>query len=371
LSLLAKWPDFSSRNVATLLRREIERSDGPEIWLGATVVEFILQADGRFAGAVSKNMNGKSLRVGARHAVVAAGAIESTRLLLLLDLRHDERIFKPHSVLGRYFYDHISLQTADVQVDDARALNRIIGFRFEGKTMRNLRFVPTAILRKKNDLPNAFLHISFTSAFPSGFDALRAILRRRQEGRVPSGSDLAMLASSLPWLARAVWWRLAKKRLLFPPQCVFHLNTVVEQQPLWRNRMALSSERKDALGVPLATIDWQVSDADARHVIALTEHFVRFWENSVLAPLARLKIKPGLALMDRLADEGGIYHPGGTTRMGKSPNEAVVDKNLQTFAVPNLSILATSVFPTGGGSNPTMTLLMAAFRLADHISSLK
>ena len=317
--LLAKWPDFASRNVATLLRQEIERSDGPEIWLGATVVDFILQADGRFSAAVSKNMNGRSLRIGARHAIVAAGAIESTRLLLLMDLRHDERIFKPHSVLGHYFYDHISLQTADVQVDDARALNRIIGFRFEGRTMRNLRFAPTAIFRKKNDLPNAFLHISFTSDFPSGFDALRAILRRRQEGRVPSGSDLAMLASSLPWLARAVWWRLAKKRLLFPPQCVFHLNTVVEQQPLSRNRIALSSERKDVLGVPLATIDWQIGDADARHVIALTEHFTRFWETSVLAPLARLKIKPGLALMDRLADEGGIYHPGGTTRMGGAP----------------------------------------------------
>ena len=53
--------------------------------------------------------------------------------------------------------------------------------------------------------------------------------------------------------------------------------------------------------------------------------------------------------------------------MGASPKMGVVDKDLRTFRAPNLSVLATSVFPSGGGANPTMMLMMAALRLADRL----
>ncbi len=160
---------------------------------------------------------------------------------------------------------------------------------------------------------------------------------------------------------------MVEKRLLFPPRSTHHLHMVVEQEPLARNRIALSPDRADVFGSPLATIDWRVGATAAQHSIALTKHFLQFWANSVLAPLARLEIEPTPKIIDGLKSGGSIYHPGGSTRMGRSSSEAVVDENLRTFAVPNLNVLATSVFPTGGGANPTMMLLMAAFRLADRL----
>ena len=287
---LAKWPPFVNRNMATLLRRDIQRESGPEVWLGATVCEFSLEPSGRLGSVAANSLNGRRLSIKAREVVFAAGAIESTRLLLLVDRQHDDRLFEPHGILGRYFYDHLSVPTARVTVRDARRLNQITGFRFEGKTMRNLRFEPSFELRKQHGLPTGFAHISFVSESPSGFDALRSILRGRQEGKLPSVRDATLLASSVPWLASALWWRVVEKRLLFPPRSTHHLHMVVEQEPLARNRIALSSDRADVFGSPLATIDWRVGETAAQHSIALTKHFLQFWANSVLAPLARLEI---------------------------------------------------------------------------------
>ena len=61
------------------------------------------------------------------------------------------------------------------------------------------------------------------------------------------------------------------------------------------------------------------------------------------------------------------YHIMGGSRMSNSPNDGVVDTNLNVFGISNLSIASLSVFPTGGVSNPTLTLMMLALRLADRL----
>jgi choline dehydrogenase-like flavoprotein len=54
--------------------------------------------------------------------------------------------------------------------------------------------------------------------------------------------------------------------------------------------------------------------------------------------------------------------------MGTNVSRGVVDGELRTFGVPNLTVISTATFPTGGGSNPTMMLMMAALRAAERIS---
>jgi choline dehydrogenase-like flavoprotein len=63
----------------------------------------------------------------------------------------------------------------------------------------------------------------------------------------------------------------------------------------------------------------------------------------------------------------GIGHPAGTLRMGEASRTAIVDRNLRTFAFPNLFVLSTAVFPTIGHAQPTLTLVALAARLANHI----
>jgi choline dehydrogenase-like flavoprotein len=63
-------------------------------------------------------------------------------------------------------------------------------------------------------------------------------------------------------------------------------------------------------------------------------------------------------------------HNLGTTRMGTSKSDSVVDRDCKVHTLENLFVAGSSVFPTGGHANPTLSIVMLACRLADHISKL-
>ena len=57
----------------------------------------------------------------------------------------------------------------------------------------------------------------------------------------------------------------------------------------------------------------------------------------------------------------------GTTRMHADPKQGVVDENCRVHSIANLYVAGSSVFPTGGANNPTLTIVALASRLANHI----
>jgi hypothetical protein len=86
------------------------------------------------------------------------------------------------------------------------------GFRFEGRSMRNLRFELAEDPAIRAQVPPGFAHIAFTSPQGSGFDALRTLYRELQQRRWPDVATLAGIAKATPWLVRAAWWRFAEHR---------------------------------------------------------------------------------------------------------------------------------------------------------------
>ena len=68
------------------------------------------------------------------------------------------------------------------------------------------------------------------------------------------------------------------------------------------------------------------------------------------------------------AELGGGRHHMGTTRMHADPKRGVVDANCRVHDVENLYVAGSSVFPTSGAANPTLTLVALALRLADHLA---
>jgi choline dehydrogenase-like flavoprotein len=46
----------------------------------------------------------------------------------------------------------------------------------------------------------------------------------------------------------------------------------------------------------------------------------------------------------------------------------VVNKDLQIHGFKNIFVAGSSVFSTGGGSNPTLNLVMLAERLGHHLA---
>lgn len=366
----AKWPPFKNRNLAVLFKSLIERDEGLEIWINSTATSFGLNTENGQIHSITGCSDGKrSITVSAKHVVVCAGAIESTRLLLLLDRQYDQRLFAGNDALGRYFNDHISTVVARIRAKQVAKLNRMAGFRFKGSTMRSLRFELSALAQERERVGSAFAHISFKTEQDTGFDALRNFLRSlQQSGRMRPHLLLDTLRD-IPYITKLGLWRIMHKQLLWPAPATYELHVVAEQLPRADNYIALSPET-DCFGLPLAAIQWRVSRDDLKTFAVFKRCFSEFWIRRGLQSVGDLDWTFGVqGTSTDPTSSADVYHPGGSTRMGSDPHAAVVDSNLRSFAVTNLWVASTSVFPSGGGENPTLTLMLFTMRLADHLCS--
>jgi choline dehydrogenase-like flavoprotein len=101
----------------------------------------------------------------------------------------------------------------------------------------------------------------------------------------------------------------------------------------------------------------------------MVEKIDRYWK-AHLSQICDLQWRPEV-LNSEVGMAGlsmDLAHPAGTTRMGTSPSDSVVDPNLRVHRIPNLSIASASVFPSAGSANPTLTIMYLAMRAADALA---
>ena len=53
--------------------------------------------------------------------------------------------------------------------------------------------------------------------------------------------------------------------------------------------------------------------------------------------------------------------------MSDDPRHGVVDKNGRVHSLDNLYVTGRSIFPTTGAATPTLSIVMLALRLANHL----
>jgi choline dehydrogenase-like flavoprotein len=150
-----------------------------------------------------------------------------------------------------------------------------------------------------------------------------------------------------------------------PGPVIVCIGTASEQAPNPASRVVLGEER-DQLGVPRAALDWRLSEQDQR---SLARTHAIFAEAIAYSGLGRVKVTqwPGRPFPEHT--HGGRHHLG-TTRMHADPRQGVVDANSRVHGVDNLYIAGSSVFPTGGAANPTLTIVALAQRLASHLAEV-
>ena len=139
-----------------------------------------------------------------------------------------------------------------------------------------------------------------------------------------------------------------------------HVSTVrTEMLPSASNRVFLTGEKDDAgFHVPAVRC---VFDAGDYLNGETTLHLLS--EALIQQRKGRLRIINGRIYSE--ATGGG--HLMGTTRMGTSRSASVVDRDCRVHGYGNLSVAGSSVFPTSGYANPTLTIVALALRLADKL----
>jgi choline dehydrogenase-like flavoprotein len=367
---LSTWTPFSQRNMARTVGRTIAEDVNASVYLHAQVVEVVPDAAaGRVAALILKNAAGVKFRFEAQQFVLAAGAVETARLLLASRGHDDRGVGNAHGQVGRNFHDHLTLPVAEVKgAARARLLEELRPWVFDGVS-HSVKLQASRQLEKRLGLNPVLAHITLEEPEDSGIAAVRAMLTALQQGHV--GSALQKHAEHIPAaLVEAVklgWEAKLRNRRFVSKRATVKLQLNVAQDVPSASRITLAEER-DANGMPQAIVDWRVSEGEIATIVGFAAHLR---ERFTALGLDGVEWTPELESPERLKGLlDDARHAMGGTCMGDDPASSVVDAGLKVHGVENLSVVSAGVFPSGSPQLPGLPLMALALRLADRIAGL-
>ena len=335
----------------------LEKERDVDIFLHANVTHLQASKDASSVNAAMvRTLEGKTGRVLARHFVVACGGIQNARLLLLSDKTQEQGLGNSNGLLGRYFMQHPHAPVASILTNDPDAVTRLFDrFTRNSFTVR-ASLGPSAAQQRQERILNCSATIDRTADPVSGYGALRTIWRDLKRGKWPEdiSEKLRTVISDLDSLTSAPNWLSLYMRS--------------EQSPNSDSRVTLSDSR-DGLGLRKAKVEWQLNELDKRTVYTAARVI---GEELARTKVGRVRLADWLTKKDPDWPQdlwGGCHHMG-TTRMSNSPDSGVVNPDCRMHTVDNVFIAGSSVFPTSGYANPTLTITALALRLAEHIRTL-
>jgi choline dehydrogenase-like flavoprotein len=338
--------------------------------------------------------------------VVAAGGLESTRLLMNSESPAGGQLGNHSGHLGRWYMAHLEGVVADIAFSTRPEAT---SFRYERDidgvyVRRRMTFTPEFLEQERlpniagwlanPELPNAghgsaqlsFTYLALMSPLGPLFapDAQRlslsgthipgtpyGVVERSPHGAhvrnllrhpVETGKFIADFGVKRV-LARG---RKAPGFFVYSPTNRYPFQYHAEHLPSWDSKVTLS-QSVDALGMRQLDVDIRFSDADVDGVVRAHEHWDAHLRKAGVGRLEFLQDNPHAAIRGR---SGGGFHQVGTTRMASSANDGVVDPDLTVHGVHNVHVASSSTFVTSGQANSTFMIVAFAVRLADHLSGL-
>ena len=371
---LSKWVPFLRRNLAKTLGREVAESAHARVYLHAQVTELLLApARTHLDAALVLLPSGAVLRVEATHFVLAAGTVETSRLLLASRSVALEGVGNAHGQVGRNFHDHLTLPVAEVRGPAReRLLRELRPWAIDG-TLRTPKLQASHKLCERLAITPVLAHLTLEEPEDSGFAVVRELFHARQLGGL--GAALRRHALQLPGAAldaaRLAWSARFRHRRYVSAGTAVRLNLSSVQPSPTLSRITLAPD-VDGLGVPQAIVDWHVTAAETE---TLRTFACYLRERFAALNLAGLDWLPELSQPDagipgaRLPGILDARHAMGGACMGRDPRSSVVDPDLAVHGVANLSIAGAAVFPDGAPPLPTLPLMALALRLADSLTA--
>ena len=304
--------------------------------------------------------------VPARSVVLAAGTIETSRILLNCGTRTDAG-WVGNDHIGRRFQDHLGGKVASVTPLDERRLRDM----FENGRAGGCRFQPKlryASGRRAADRLGIAGMLSYESSISDSLVNLKQAVRAVAHGTRFSGlrtlpRDVVKVGRSfIPLTLR--YLRDRRVMALWDKSLDYTVQT--EQRPLHTSRITLMAGTRDAHGWARAQVDWRIDGGELaaiKRFVLASDGYLQAQGIARLTPYAALLDEdPGL--LDTLAD---TYHQAGGACMSEHPGDGVTDRDCRVWGTDNLFVAGAAVFPTSSHANVTFTALALAARLAERL----
>jgi choline dehydrogenase-like flavoprotein len=310
---------------ATVHLRKAEAA-GARIMSDAVAVRVDVGPDGRVTGILIRRPDRSETLLGARHFIIAANAIEGPKLLLMSrSERFPNGVANRSDAVGRYLMDH--------PVQLTRALSPVPVWQRRGpQEVSGIHDMRDGDHRRRH---GAFL----MNVGNQGWEWAGPDLSALAKGYVEAGlSGTALLGAVRSHASRETT-----------------LVALTEQLPDPDNRITPDFARLDPIGVPKPRIFFRLDDYTAT---ALAE--ARKLHEQLFVAL-------GADEIGHLPYAEGAGHIMGTTRMGDDPKTSVANPQGRSHDHANLWLAGSSLFPTSGTANPTLTIAALALWTADAI----
>ncbi|HYC96229.1 MAG TPA: FAD-dependent oxidoreductase [Sphingomicrobium sp.] len=375
--LAVRWWSFDPRFDRFTIDRakDLQEDHRCTLLVNATVREVMLSGDkGAVERLAVRTPSGRAIDVRARHYILAAGGIENPRILLASNSVVPHGIGNHYDQVGRYFMEHPHarggrvLGKADWHWLSAFAKRRVNGVEVSPA------ITPAEALQRREGLLNTALTIAVRQPEGGNYPLAKRAYLHLKHRTAPTRTGRSMWKATKqlvrsytgltgpfhPWLMR----RMGGLDLAIVIRA--------EQAPNPDSRVRLNGER-DANGMPRVALDWRLSDIDVDSVaglVAALDRESRRLGLGMAEPAGWLSNPDKSWVNDELVSAhpiGGFHHMG-TTRMAADPRRGVTDAWGRVHGLPNLHIAGSSLFPTGGWANPTLTILALSLRTADRIA---
>lgn len=285
------------------------------------VIRVEAGSDDRVKAVLIGRPDGGVERVTGRHIVLACGAIETPRLLLVSDGLANES-----GEVGRNFMDTLFI---------------IVGA-LHPEAQHGRRGLPNDAISWTFNAPDAIPGVIGGCRF---YNAC---------GEIEFGGLAAFAMRAVPG-----WGREHARTVRRLWGHALHVGAIGDRLPNRDSRVDLDPVERDRFGLPLARIASALAEPDVARL-----RFMAKTSHALLAASGAERIYESYSSWDWFAPT----HVFGTCRMGHDPAASVVDAFGRSHRWRNLWIADASVFPSaGGGEAPSLTIQALALRTAERI----
>ena len=344
-----------------------------DVYLNSNLVKITLNENKKHISKVDfTSLNGNSLVVKPKICVLACGGLENPRLLL--NSRHQINcgLGNENDLVGRYYSDHPRSIMGTIELNRNSRLPLFVGYPFsDGKIQLGIQFSEDT--QKSDKLLNNYLSLEpvVPDIVEESYDSIirlgkRFFRRGYSDKRLNFSTSIAHIPEIIYYLTPKELLPHKLYSFIFPflkyskslsGSYKLRVANYCEQAPNSNSRVFLGKD-KCRLGLNKIILDWRVGQDEKRNVLKLQSFVESCLRKNNIGKLCRNS--SDIKFTD-------ASHHIGTTRMSHDSKKGVVDSNCKIHNIDNLYIAGSSVFPTAGHANPTLTIVALSLKLADEI----